>query len=253
MRTGVCRVTQLDNPSSFFFAHPGPVEDHQRSAIAEDKSMREQEMRLRVFRFLKARMRNMIMPAAVGIGLAAGGCLAQSGAVYSSPMPSDAATDGVTVREPRIDAVYSSPMPSDAATVKRDASSNDVSVSGPEVLPSDTREAAMASDMPLTGQDVATSVDQSVDDQAPARDAVDTLADATADVFAPMDEKSDLRFPEAGVKYQGPVPPPDSGNDIGGETGPVIAKYLAPMLDAANDLGLAVRYMAPITDSGVQS
>lgn len=216
MRTDVCRVTQLDNPSLFFFTRRGHVEDHRRSAIAEDKSMREQEMRLRVFQFLKARMRNMIMPAAVGIGLAAGGCLTKSEALYSAPLPSDAAM-----------------VKRDA---NRDANYNDVAVSSPEAFPADTREAAMASDMPLTGQDVATSVDLSV-----------------GDVFAPMDEKSDLRFPEAGMKYQGPVPPPDSGIDTGGEAGPVIAKYLAPMLDAANDLGLAVRYMAPITDGGAQS
>jgi hypothetical protein len=51
--------------------------------------MREQEMRLRVFRFLKARMRNMIMPATMGIGLAVGGC-AKTSAVYEAQMPQDA-------------------------------------------------------------------------------------------------------------------------------------------------------------------
>ena len=42
----------------------------------------------------------------------------------------------------------------------------------------------------------------------------------------------------------------DTGLDTGGEAGPVIAKYIAPMPDAAIDLGLAVRYMAQMPDSG---
>jgi hypothetical protein len=36
--------------------------------------MREQDMRLRIERFLKARLRNMLRPAALGLGLALGGC-----------------------------------------------------------------------------------------------------------------------------------------------------------------------------------
>jgi hypothetical protein len=152
-------------------------------------------------------------------------------------------------------------MPSDAAMVKSEANRDvnddvnhhDVSGSGPEVLLFDTREAAMASDVLTTGQDVATSVDEAADNQAPAVDAVDTLADASADVFVPQDEKSDLRFPEAGMKYQGPMPPQDAGIDMGGEAGPIIAKYVAPMPDAANDLGLTVRYMAQMPDSAAQS
>ena len=176
----------------------------------------------------------MIMPAAVGIGIAAGSCSSEPRSLYMGPLPSDAAT-----------------VRSDA---NPDANYTDVSVSGPEVLLSDTREAALASDVPLTGQDGASSVDQSVDDQAPARDGVDTLADATTDVLAPMDGKLDLGIPEAGMKYQGPIPPPDTGIiDTGSEVGPIIAKYLAPMQDAANDLGLVVRYMAPIADSAAQS
>jgi len=190
--------------------------------------MREQEMRLRVFRFLKARMRNMIMPAAVGIGLAAGGCDTRS--------------------------KYMGPLPSDAALVNRDVSYNDVSVSGPEVSPSETREAPLASDVPDTGQDVAPSFDEAVADQAPARDIADALADAPADVSAPIDGKPDLWFPEGGLRYEGPMPRPDTGIDTGidtgGEAGPIIAKYIAPMPDAALDMGLAVRYMAQMPDSG---
>jgi hypothetical protein len=58
--------------------------------------MREQEMRLRVFRFLKARMRNMIMPATIGIGLAVGGCSdSNDGTVvrYAAPVMPDASPD----------------------------------------------------------------------------------------------------------------------------------------------------------------
>ena len=36
--------------------------------------MREQDMRLRIERFMKARLRNMLMPATLGLGLALGGC-----------------------------------------------------------------------------------------------------------------------------------------------------------------------------------
>jgi hypothetical protein len=36
--------------------------------------MRERDMRLRVDRFLQARLRNMLMPATLGVGLALGGC-----------------------------------------------------------------------------------------------------------------------------------------------------------------------------------
>ena len=36
--------------------------------------MREREMRQRVERFLRARLRNMLMPATLGLGLAVGGC-----------------------------------------------------------------------------------------------------------------------------------------------------------------------------------
>jgi len=36
--------------------------------------MREQDMRLRVERFLRVRLRSMLMPATLGLGLAIGGC-----------------------------------------------------------------------------------------------------------------------------------------------------------------------------------
>ena len=36
--------------------------------------MREQEMRMRVERFIQTRLRRMVMPATLGLGLALGGC-----------------------------------------------------------------------------------------------------------------------------------------------------------------------------------
>ena len=78
--------------------------------------------------------------------------------------------------------------------VNREANHDDVTVSGEEISRSETREAPVASDVPETGQDVATPVDQSAPDQAPARDAVDAFADTVAD--APMDGKPALWLPE---------------------------------------------------------
>jgi hypothetical protein len=178
--------------------------------------MREEEMRSRVFGFLKARMRNMIMPAAVGIGLVAGGC---------------AKTKDTGIQ------------PSDAAMVKRDVNHDDVPAVKSEVSPSETREAPMESDVPA---------DHAVADQSPATDTTDSgFADAAMDVFAPMDGNTpiDQRLPETGSKYGVPNPM-DSGIDRGGEAGSIIAKYLAPTPDATIDLGLVVRYMAPMLDSG---
>ena len=58
--------------------------------------MREQEVRIRVVRFLRARVRDTVMPAAVGLGLAIGGC--GEGNVYPPygtpfPFPGDSAQD----------------------------------------------------------------------------------------------------------------------------------------------------------------
>jgi hypothetical protein len=79
---------------------------------------------------------------------------------------------------------------------------------------------------------------------------IDAFADASSDFPGPMAGKPDLGLPEGGVRYEGPMPRPDTGIDASGEAGPIIAKYIAPMPDAAIDLGLAVRYMAQMPDSG---
>ena len=52
------------------------------------------------------------------------------------------------------------------------------------------------------------------------------------------------------MKYMGPMPLDTAASDTGVEAGAIIAKYVAPMPDAAEDLGLTVRYMAQMPDSG---
>lgn len=60
--------------------------------------MREQEMRNRIFGFLKARMRGMVFPATVGLGIAVSACSSRAAqtppdAAYMAPFPQDAARD----------------------------------------------------------------------------------------------------------------------------------------------------------------
>ena len=55
--------------------------------------MREREMRQRVEQFLKVRLRNMLMPATLGLGLAMSSCGSSNQPVpmYGQPFPSDVA------------------------------------------------------------------------------------------------------------------------------------------------------------------
>jgi len=62
-------------------------------------------MRERIFGFLKARMRGMIFPATVGLGIAVSACTP----AYGSPQPQDAAKN---LAEP--DAAYGAAFPQDA-------------------------------------------------------------------------------------------------------------------------------------------
>lgn len=75
--------------------------------------MRERDMRLRVERFLQSRLRSMLLPATMGLGLALGGCagdglnaddggdkkdvVADTGAPPPLPMTSDARADSQVV------------------------------------------------------------------------------------------------------------------------------------------------------------
>jgi hypothetical protein len=178
--------------------------------------MREQEMRLRVFRFLKARMRNMIMPATVGIGLGGAGCFTQSGAVYSAPM-----------------------VRSDA---NRDVDRDDVPVQGPDVSQPERPEAQAAADLAQV-EDVAAAIDQgNAIDSVPGSEVIDS---GLADVSSPRDARA-----ETGMKYMGPIPSDAAASEASSEAGQIFAKYVAPMLDAAADGMPVVRYMGPMPDAG---
>ena len=162
--------------------------------------MREQEMRLRVFRYLKARMRNMIMPATVGLGLAVGGC-----------------------SEPR--SLYMGPLPSDAALVHPDGSSGDVAaIFGSEVASPDTRDVGIEG-VPIYGSDVSLL----------------DLRDAQ------MSEKAALDADKIDVGSQDVIPSSDNSQ----EAPPIVAKYVAPMPDAAGADLPVMRYMAQMPDTGI--
>lgn len=179
--------------------------------------MREQEMRLHVFRFLKARMRNMIMPAALGLGLAAGGCNDSGGAVvrYGAPVVFDARLDPDTAGE---------------RTLKLDAAPNpDISVAG------DARAEVGADAV----SEVEFSPDGSPLDVAAAEAAPDTRR---------LDGKDDLPLVRYGSPFDAGVS--DGVIDSRTEDGQVIAKYVAPMPDAAVDTnGPVMRYMAVMPDA----
>jgi hypothetical protein len=154
--------------------------------------MREQEMRMRVFRFLRVRMRNMIVPATIGIGIAAGACGSNEPvSKYMGPIPSDAAQRDVAQDVAKDEG----PMPSP-----------DGPMAPPEVLYG-AAWPVEAGTLDLGGVDVA---------------AVDL----------------------AGHVDFGPA------TDSGLDSGSIIAKYIAPMLDAASDGMPVVRYGTPSFDAG---
>ena len=86
--------------------------------------MREQEMRLRVFQFLKARMRNMLLPATLGLGLAVAGC-AREGVSNQTP---DSAAD----LAPEAFPVYSSPTRDGSLPEPPDGPGPDLAANLPE-------------------------------------------------------------------------------------------------------------------------
>jgi hypothetical protein len=184
--------------------------------------MSEQQMRQRVFRFLKARMRNMIMPATVGIGLAVAGGCSESAAVYSAPTYNDAAAAKQDVpRAPDLagpdSAGPDSPVVADvAADSLPDAPS-----------PQDTSPAdALAGE---TGVDMR-RLDSPID-MPPVK------------YGSPFDGGIIDSQSEAGqviAKYIAPIP--DAGVDTSGP----VTRYMAVMPDASPDLSVVARYMAPL-------
>ena len=180
----------------------------------EGPPMREQEMRMRVFRFLKARMRNMIMPATVGIGLAAGGCHISSSAVYEAPWP-----------------------PEDASTSKSDVLGADSTTPGSDV-------AMSGSDVAGSGADLAAS--------SPEAQKVDAVADVSrvpvdaSDARASTDLVVAVDGAGLDVGRADATPAGDAATDLGS----TVTKYLAPQPDAAPEVGrIAPDYIAQIPDA----
>jgi hypothetical protein len=198
--------------------------------------MSEHEMRLRAFRFLKVRMRNMIMPATVGIGLAVGGGCGGShppmSVRYAAPVSQDAAgradVFGITI--------YSAPMDAPAAD-------------GLSLPMSD----ALGFDLAQPGPDGGASVP----DTAPDVLALDGAPSPDADSRdLPASEVSDRETPplkDAGVdhglmKYGSPffdANPSDATIDLGNNVG----KYMAVTPDAASEANPALRYQPPMVDA----
>jgi hypothetical protein len=177
--------------------------------------MSEQQMRQRVFRFLKARMRNMIMPATVGIGLAvAGGCTESS-----------------------VSPTYAAPVYNDAAAGKQDVPR------APDLAAPDSGKPDSANpDSPVVADVAADSLPDvpSPLDTSPS----DALAGETGVDMRRLDSPIDM----PPVKYGSPF---DSGIlDSQSEAGQVIAKYIAPIPDAGVDTsGPVTRYMAVMPDA----
>lgn len=182
--------------------------------------MREQEMRLRALRFLKTRVRNMIMPATVGIGLAVGGCTDSSvRALYMAPISHDAGPD--------------------SAIISHDSATGPDSVGAPDSLGRDSQvQADTASNTP--GADATAALDGAGGDtlvsEAGSRDV---MADVGGMKYiAPfLDAAADAVF----AKYIAPIP------DAGADT--MVAKYIAPIPDAAIDDKPAMRYLAQMPDA----
>ena len=218
--------------------------------------MREQEMRLRVFRFLKARMRNMIMPATVGIGLAVGGCAKEGGLAgpFQDSGPS-AKTDVQVIP------IYSVVFPDSGPEAQPDGLGPDSAVPGPDLAAPDTREVQVAADLaPDNGNDgLGRDTPIYGVDMTPPKDANTT--DLPADLRVALDGGAIDSGADLGsiiTKYIAPIP--DAAADTGGiapvytavmpdaavgkDTPPV--RYMAQMPDAGTDLGLATLYQAPV-------
>jgi hypothetical protein len=175
--------------------------------------MREQEMRLRVFQFLKTRVRNMIMPATVGIGLAVGGCSSDLTMKYMAPSPRDASTEDVVTQNADVS------LPSDAT----DAALRDTTLADAGQGP----EASLVADAEAVDSNGSIDV-QTVDAVALDGGAADQV---TTKYIAPI---PDAGFDSIATKYIAPV-------------------YIAPTPDAGVDSSPVVRYMAQMPDGNIAS
>jgi hypothetical protein len=73
--------------------------------------MRERDMRLRVERFMQTRLRNMLMPATLGLGLALGGCAGDGLSADDGGDKKDVAADTGTVAKYMAQAPDTAPPP----------------------------------------------------------------------------------------------------------------------------------------------
>lgn len=204
--------------------------------------MREHEMRMRVFEFLKARMRNMLLPATVGIGLAVGGCAKEGTGdgdasahldaipIYSAPLPDGGTTSG--------DAAVPQP---DGARPGEDLAPGKAEVA---VAPEVGAEASNGSDVSVA--DGASSKDGAMGpDQAVALDSAgrDSGGIDGADRDARSDAgRRDSALPDIVALYIAPIPDAALGD--------VATKYIAPNPDAADKPGPVPLYMAVLPDAG---
>jgi len=210
--------------------------------------MREQEMRQRVFQFLKIRMRNMLMPATLGIGLAVGGC-SQSTSLKDAP---DSATAMDAAKESLPVPIYMV-VPPDANFPAPDGQ-------GPNPEKTDA-----IADLANGGLPEATPVYGSRD-AIGLPDAAQKPDQAVALDGAAIDAGKPDGGPETSItKYMAPIldagrdagvaPGSDASPDLGGIAPVYIAPlYMAQMSDAAAaDARPAVRYLAQMPDSSAVS
>jgi hypothetical protein len=203
--------------------------------------MREQEMRLRVFRFLKARMRNMIMPATVGIGLAVGGCAKEgTGTAVDSAAFQDSAVSNQN---------DSALIQNDTGQAKNDVFGPESLGPGPDLALADAREAQAAGDVAAdAARDVTLSLDTRLGTDV-AKSDVSTSEAGKLDALASVDSGSDLGT--IGGKDIAPIPDAAS-RDAADDLGTIITKYIAPTPDAAADTGgIAPVYIASTPDAAV--
>jgi len=189
--------------------------------------MREQEMRMRVLRFLKARMRNMIMPATVGIGLAVGGCI-RSGALYEAQVPEDASPAHAGFPGPDLQPFQASD--SQVPGLDQAAPGPDLAAVEPDgqILadsPLDLARDLLSDPVPVYGDGFGVDLRK-----------LDAAESSAPDVAASPDEA---------VALDG------AGIDLGKDLGTITTKYIAPQPDAAADSGTAVAmYTAQLPDAG---